>query len=212
MHALIIVDLQNDFIKGGSLEVPDAEKIIPLINTLVHYPFDLIIATKDWHPQDHISFAFNHNQPIGSTFQLGEYEQILWPIHCVQGSLGAEFAKGWDTTTIDKVFYKGTNSSIDSYSAFFDNQHKKTTGLSAYLKEKGVTQIFFAGLTTEYCVYFSVLDAIQEGFDVFVIVEACKGISPHPKETLKTLEKMQNAGASLVSFSEVESIVLNKAF
>lgn len=207
MRALIIVDLQNDFIKGGALEVPEGEKIIPLVNTLVHYPFDLVVATKDWHPQDHISFAFNHNQPIGSKVNLEKYEQILWPVHCVQESLGAEFAKGWDTTAIDKIFYKGTNSSIDSYSAFFDNRHEKTTGLSAYLKEKGVKQIFFAGLTTEYCVYFSVLDAIQEGFEAFVILEACKGIHANSGETLEALKKMQQAGAFLVSFTEVESLL-----
>lgn len=205
MKALILVDLQNDFMPGGALAVPQGDEIIPLINELVHYPFDLIIATKDWHPADHGSFASNHRKKVGEHIQLAGIDQILWPVHCLQGSLGAEFAPGWDTTTIDRVIYKGTNPLIDSYSTFFDNEHLQSTGLEDYLREKGAKDLFIAGLVTEYCVKYSVLDAIQLGFHPYVIVDACRGINLNPGDTEAALQVMRAAGAILLPFNEVKS-------
>lgn len=209
MKALIIVDLQNDFIKGGALAVNDAEQIIPLVNEITHYPFELIIATKDWHPSDHGSFANNHQKPIGSHIKLAGADQILWPAHCVQGTVGSEFAPGWDTTKIDKIVYKGTDPLIDSYSTFFDNNDQKSTGLEIYLKEKGVKQLFFIGLATDYCVKFSVLDALQLGFQAFVVVDACRGVNIHSNDSKKALQVMSEAGAILIPFSDLQTLLEN---
>lgn len=206
--ALILVDIQNDFLPGGALAVSDGDAIIPLINEMIHYPFDVIVATNDWHPSDHGSFASNHaDKKVGDHMQLGGLDQILWPVHCVQGTWGAEFAPGWDITEIDKVFYKGTDPLIDSYSTFFDNGHRKTTGLEIYLRDKGVTDVFIAGLTTEYCVTYSVLDALQLGFRPFVIVDACRGVNLEPNDVEIALETMRRAGAILLSFKDLKELM-----
>lgn len=208
VKALIVVDVQNDFVPGGSLGVPEGDLIIPLINELVHYPFDLIIATNDWHPQEHGSFATNHQgKKPGDHIQLGGLDQILWPPHCVQATWGAEFAPGWDTTQIDKIIYKGTDPLIDSYSIFYDNGHRKTTGLEIYLREKGVHEIYLAGLTTEYCIAYSVLDALQLGFRPYVILDACRGVNLQTGDTQKAIQKMEKAGAIILSFKEVKDLL-----
>lgn len=210
MKALILVDVQNDFLPGGALGVPESDAILPLINEMVHYPFDLIIATNDWHPSDHGSFASNHQgKKIGDHIQLGGLDQILWPIHCVQGTWGSEFGPNWDTTQVDKIIYKGTDPLIDSYSIFYDNGHRKTTGLEIYLRDKGVKDIFIAGLTTEYCVLYSVLDAIQLGFRPYVILDACRGVNLQPQDSEKAIEKMRKAGAILLSFKDVKELLEN---
>lgn len=206
--ALLIVDLQNDFVPGGALAVPDGDQIVPLIREMIHYPFDVIVATKDWHPADHGSFASNHEgKKVGDHIQLGGLDQILWPVHCVQGTWGAEFASGWDLTEVDKVLYKGVDPFIDSYSTFYDNGHRRTTGLEIYLREKGVTEIYIAGLTTEYCVAYSVLDALQLGFRPFVIVDACRGVNLKPDDTEKALATMRKAGAILLSFKDLKGLL-----
>ncbi len=160
-----------------SSSVKEGDAILPLINEMIHYPFDLVVATKDWHPLEHASFANNHKgKEVGNHINLGGLDQILWPAHCVQGTWGAEFAHGWETVKIDKVIYKGTDPFVDSYSAFYDNGHRRSTNLESYLREKGVDKLFVVGLATDYCVKFSVLDAMQLGFHAYVIVDACRGV------------------------------------
>lgn len=207
MKALLLVDIQNDFIPGGALAVKEGDEIIPLVNELVHYPFDLIVATKDWHPQNHGSFAANHGKKPGEHVKLVGIDQILWPTHCVQGTPGTDFAPGWDQTSLDKVIYKGTDPSIDSYSTFFDNGHLRSTGLENYLREKGVKDLFIAGLATDYCVKYSVLDALQLGFKPYVIIEACRGVNLQPEDSQQALRLMQQAGATLVSFADVKGLL-----
>lgn len=174
--ALILIDLQNDFITG-TLAVANSDKIFPIIQKLLLLPFDFIIATKDWHPKDHLSFANNHNKSPGEIISLGNTKQILWPSHCVQGTHGAEFSPHLDKSKISKIFYKGTNKFIDSYSTFFDNEHHHSTGLAEYLNENKIKEIYLAGLTTDYCVKYSVLDAVKLGFKTFIIIDACQGVN-----------------------------------
>lgn len=197
MKALIIVDVQNDFLPGGALAVKDGDKIIPLINKLQN-KFELIVATQDWHPKDHGSFASNHNKNPGEKIQLAGLEQILWPDHCVQETKGADFAADLKTEKFDKVFRKGTDKNIDSYSGFFDNGHKKSTGLADYLKEKGVTEVYIAGLATDYCVKFTALDAVNLGFNTNVILPACRGVGLNNGDIQRAVEEMANKGVKIM--------------
>jgi len=198
MKALILVDIQNDFVPGGALAVPEGDKIIPIVNRLQEH-FDLIVATQDWHPAGHGSFASNHKgKKTGDIVDLEGLTQILWSDHCIQETRGAEFVPDLDTSRFAKVFHKGTDLSIDSYSTFFDNAHRKSTGLENFLKEKGVNEIFIAGLATDYCVKYSALDAIQLGFRTFVIEDACRGVNLLPGDAEKAIEEMQNAGAIII--------------
>ncbi len=201
--ALLLVDLQNDFMPGGALPVQHGNEIIPLVNQLIQGSFDLIVATKDWHPSDHGSFADNHGKSPGEHVNLAGLDQILWPRHCVQGSHGSEFASGWNTTKIDQVIYKGIERDIDSYSTFFDNGHFRSTGLENYLKEKGIKDIYIAGLATDYCVKYSVLDALQLGFNTYVIIDACRGVNLKPNDSQEAFESMHKAGANLIWFKDV---------
>ncbi len=210
MRALLLVDIQNDFVPGGSLAVNHGNEIIPLINELLHYPFDLIIATKDWHPSDHGSFASNYGKKVGEHVNLAGVDQILWPVHCVQGTRGSDLAPGWDHTKIDKIIYKGTDALIDSYSTFFDNGHRKSTGLENYLREKSVKELYIAGLATDYCVKHTVLDAVQLGFNPYVIVDACRGVNLQPHDSQKALQLMQKAGATLVSFADIKDLLADQ--
>lgn len=208
MKALLLVDIQNDFLPGGALAVKHGETILPLINEIVHYSFDLIVATKDWHPNEHSSFVNNHEgKKIGDHINLGGLDQILWPAHCVQGTQGSEFAPGWNTTRIDKVIYKGTDSLIDSYSTFYDNGHRKSTGLELYLREKGIKDIFIAGLATDYCVKYSALDALELGFHPYVIVDACQGVNLQSNDVEKSIQEMRKAGAVLLSFKDLKDLL-----
>lgn len=201
--ALIIVDVQNDFIPGGSLAVKEGDQIIPFINKLLQSSFDLKIATKDWHPHNHGSFAVNHKKQPGEIVQLEGLEQILWPVHCVQETYGSEFAPGWDTSKLDKTIYKGSDKNIDSYSTFFDNGHRKSTGLEQFLRQHKVTDIYIAGLATDYCVKYSVLDAIKLGFNTYVIVDACRGVNLHPTDSTEALNEMRTHGAHLITSKEI---------
>ena len=165
MKALLLVDLQNDFLPGGALAVPEGDQVISVVNSLLKKKiFDCIVASKDCHPLDHGSFAVAHGRQAGQEIDLFGLKQILWPVHCVQGTQGAEFDPGLDTSKIEKIFYKGVEKNIDSYSAFFDNGHRRETGLQAYLHERGVRDLYVAGLATDYCVKYSVLDAAKMGF------------------------------------------------
>jgi nicotinamidase/pyrazinamidase len=198
MKALILVDIQNDFVPRGALAVPEGDKIVPIVNQLQER-FDLIVATQDWHPESHGSFASNHKgKKPGDIIELEGLTQILWPDHCIQETRGAEFVPDLDTSRFAKVFHKGTDPSIDSYSAFFDNAHRKPTGLDNFLKEKGVKEIYIAGLATDYCVKYSALDAIPLGFRTFVIEDACRGVNLKPGDAHKAIEEMRKAGAIII--------------
>jgi nicotinamidase/pyrazinamidase len=192
--ALIIVDVQNDFVPGGALAVAGGDDVIPVINRL-QTEFEIIVATQDWHPKNHGSFASNHpgNSP-GQIIDLNGLEQILWPDHCVQGTRGAEFVKGLNTFQIKRVFHKGTDPEIDSYSALYDNGHRKSTGLADYLKGLGVTEVFIAGLATDYCVKFTALDACHVGFKVHLVTAGCRGVNLKPDDSQKAIEEMRQAG------------------
>lgn len=199
MRALIVVDLQNDFMPGGALAVPEGDAVVPVANRLMP-EFELVLATKDWHPPDHGSFAARHpGKKPGDIIELAGLRQELWPVHCVQDTEGSEFHRDLNTTPIAKVFYKGTEKEIDSYSAFFDNAHRKSTGLGDYLKERGVSEICLLGLATDFCVKFSALDALKLGFKTNVVEDGCRGIDLNPGDVRKALEEIQNAGARLVT-------------
>jgi len=198
MNALIIVDLQNDFLPGGALAVPRGDEVLPLANELQRR-FDLVVATQDWHPPDHGSFAANHpGKTPGDRVMLDGIEQILWPVHCVQETHGAEFAASFDTSRITHVFHKGTDPQIDSYSTFFDNAHRRETGLADYLKERSIRNIYLMGLALDYCVKYSTLDARQLGFNAHVFLDGCRGIGLEPGDIDRTLDEMKRAGAVLL--------------
>ncbi|MBF8963127.1 bifunctional nicotinamidase/pyrazinamidase [Pontibacter sp. FD36] len=177
MKALLLIDIQNDFLPGGALAVPEGDLIIPIVNRLQEQ-FDLVVATQDWHPADHKSFASNHEgkSPFETTELLG-LPQVLWPDHCLQGTPGADLAPALETRKIEAIFRKGTNPEIDSYSGFYDNGRLKSTGLADYLRGKGVTQLYLAGLAADYCVYYSAKDALGEGFEKYFIEDATRPIS-----------------------------------
>ena len=196
MKTLVIVDVQNDFIKGGSLEVPYGESVIEPINNLVH-DYQLVIATKDWHPKDHISFASNHNnKKIGDLIKINGMDQALWPDHCIQNSFGSEFPSTLDISNLEKTIYKGSDSRIDSYSGFFDNGKIISTGLSNYLKERNIKQIDYVGLATDFCLKYTALDSLSEGFETRVIVNCIRGIDE--KGCKIALEEMKSRGIELI--------------
>lgn len=199
MSALILVDIQNDFLPGGALAVPEGDKILPVIDQLLQCSFDLIVASQDWHPQQHASFAAVHGKQPGENITLAGVEQTLWPIHCVQGSKGADLAPGWQKDKVDATIHKGTAEKVDSYSVFFDNARNSSTGLDAILKKKHISKLYIAGLATDYCVLFSVLDARKLGYEVYVVIDGCKGVNIHPGDDLKALQQMQQCGAFLIT-------------
>jgi nicotinamidase/pyrazinamidase len=201
--ALILVDLQNDFMPGGALAVPRGDEVVPLADQLQER-FDLVVATKDWHPSDHGSFAANHpGKKPGDRIILDGIEQILWPVHCVQNTHGAKFAPSFDTSRIAHIFHKGTERNIDSYSTFFDNAHRRHTGLAHYLKKRGIKDIYLMGLALDYCVKYSALDARQLGLTTYIILDGCRGIELEPGDVDRALEEMKDAGAILLKSSDV---------
>lgn len=196
---LLLIDLQNDFFTGGALAVPGAEAILPTVQALLNRPFDTVIATKDWHPANHVSFASNHpGRSPGDTLLVNGVVQHLWPRHCVAGSRGAEFAPGWDSTKVQHVIYKGTDPKIDSYSAFYDNQQLHQTELADLLAQLKIQELYVAGLATDYCVQYSVLDALSLGIATTVVVPGCRGVDLTPGDVQRSLETMRSSGAQLV--------------
>ena len=198
MKALIIVDLQNDFLPGGGVPVPHSDEVIPLANELQRR-FALILATQDWHPPNHGSFAANHKgKKPGDRIILDGIEQILWPAHCVQNTHGAEFASAFDTSRIADIFHKGIDPLIDSYSTFFDNAHSRHTGLAHYLEERSIKDIYLLGLALDYCVKYSALDARQLGLNTHVILDGCRGIDLESGDIDRALDEMKRAGTRIL--------------
>jgi nicotinamidase/pyrazinamidase len=196
MKTLIITDVQNDFLPGGALGIAKADEIIPVINALIP-TFDHVIATQDWHPPHHISFASTHHKKVGERIFIDGIEQILWPDHCIQHTKGAELSSLLKTESIAKVFHKGTDPKIDSYSAFFDNARRRHTGLESYLRKNHLTDLFFVGLATDYCVLYSVLDALELGFNVTVIAAGCRPVNLKEGDGERALQIMRSKGAHL---------------
>jgi nicotinamidase/pyrazinamidase len=203
VKALILTDIQNDFLPGGALAVPEGDAVIPVANRLQE-AFSLLVATQDWHPANHGSFAANHpGSQVFEQIDLNGLPQTLWPVHCVQNTTGAAFAPGLKQERMAKVFRKGTESGIDSYSALFDNGHRKSTGLGEWLKQSLVTHVFVCGLTTDYCVKFTALDAVQMGFKTSVIEDACRGVNLRPDDVSHAIAEMKRAGVEIVQSSQV---------
>jgi nicotinamidase/pyrazinamidase len=197
MKALILVDIQYDFCPGGSLAVPEGDEIIPLVNRL-QKAFDLIVATQDWHPRGHGSFAGTHGKPPYEAVILNGSPQTLWPDHCVQGTHGADLVAALDKTRIARIFQKGTDPRIDSYSGFLDADHKNSTGLADFLREHHVARVYIAGLATDYCVKYTALDAVQLGFEAYVIRDACRGVNLQPGDSEAAIREMKTAGVKII--------------
>ena len=202
-EALIIIDVQNDFCTGGNLEVKNGEEVVPVINSISGL-FGKVIATQDWHPSNHKSFASNNKgaKPL-EMIDLNGIMQVMWPDHCIQGSKGADFHYDLKTNVIDLIIRKGTNPELDSYSAFLENDHKTKTGLSGYLKNLNIKTLYFAGLATDYCVYFSAMDALDEGFEVYVILDACRGVDFPESNITRTIGLMKTAGIKFISSKDL---------
>jgi len=203
MKALILVDIQNDFLPGGALAVPDGDMVIPVINRL-QAVFPIVIATQDWHPANHRSFAANHpGRRVFEQIQLNGLPQTLWPVHCVQHTHGVELAAKLDRGRIARVFPKGTDANIDSYSGLFDNNRHMSTGLSEWLKAQGVTDVFICGLATDYCVKFTALDAVRLGFKTFLIEDASRGVNLRPDDVKNAIAEMRSAGVTVVQSADL---------
>ena len=195
---LLVVDVQNDFCPGGALAVPDGDAVVPAVAALMPL-FDHVVLTQDWHPPGHGSFASSHpgRRPF-ETIEAAYGEQVLWPDHCVQGTPGAAFHPDLDTTRAELILRKGFRREIDSYSAFFENDHRTRTGLSGFLRERGFRRLFLAGLATDFCVKWSALDARREGFGVVVLEDACRGIDLDGS-LARAREEMRQAGVVLTT-------------
>ena len=203
MRALILVDIQNDFMPGGALPTRGGDEIIGVVNRLQKL-FPLVVATQDWHPQNHGSFASNHpGRKPGEVIDLNGLPQVLWPDHCVQETSGAELHADLDQEPIAEVIRKGTDPAIDSYSGFFDNAHRKATGLEDVLRSKGVTEVHVVGLATDYCVKYTALDSLSLGFRTVVISDACRGVDLHEGDIEAALLEMRNAGAEVIDSERV---------
>jgi len=203
MNALLIIDVQNDFCPGGSLAVPQGDSVIPVINSLIP-KFDAVIQTQDWHTAGHHSFASSHDgkNPY-DTVELEYGTQVLWPDHCVQGTQGAEFHKDLNTTKTEVIIRKGFRKEIDSYSTFFENDQKTRTGLTGYLRERGITDLYATGLATDFCVKWSVIDGIKENFNVHVIEDAVRGIDIEGSVS-QAWKEMKKAGAAVLESDSIK--------
>jgi nicotinamidase/pyrazinamidase len=203
MDALILVDIQKDFLPGGSLEVKEGDRVIPVANALQAY-FELVVATQDYHPRDHGSFAANHEEKKpGDYIELNGLEQILWPVHCVQGTEGAEFADDLKMEKVQKVFKKGVDAGIDSYSGFYDNGHKRATGLAEYLREKKVDRVFIVGLAADVCVKFTAMDALNEGFKTVVVSDGTRAVNLQEGDYEKTMKELREKSAEIRESREI---------
>ncbi len=202
MKALLIVDVQNDFCPGGSLAVYEGDRIVPVINRLIE-KFDHIIQTQDWHPEGHLSFASSHQgKSPYDTVEMDYGTQVLWPDHCVQGSSGADFHPDLNTTKTQVIIRKGFRKSIDSYSTFFENDQKTSTGLTGYLRERGITELYTVGLATDFCVKWSALDGMEQGFNMHIVEDAVQGIDLNGSLE-QAWKELGDAGVGVVSAAEL---------
>lgn len=205
MKALILVDLQHDFLPTGALPVPEGDEVIPVANRLMPH-FDLVVAMQDWHPADHGSFAANHpGKHPGEMIELDGLAQMLWPVHCMRETPGAALAPSLDTVRITHVVQKGIDPRIDSYSGFFDNGQRQSTGLEDLLKALDVTEVYLLGLATDYCVKFTALDARRLGFTTYLVTDGCRGVNLQPGDVEQAIDEMQQAGIALLNSCELET-------
>jgi len=201
MKTLIIVDLQNDFVPGGTLEVPEGDQIIPIINR-IQKKFDLVVATQDWHPADHVSFASNHkNKKPLDRIEWHGTEQILWPDHCVQETWGAELHPDLDTKKVEVIFRNAMDPAIDSYSGFYDNDHLKDSGLGGFLRARNANPLYFCGLAADVCVYYSIKDALNEGFSAVLIEDATRPIDAEGYERVR--KEITQKGCKIIKSTEI---------
>jgi len=201
--ALLLIDLQNDFMEGGALAVPNGSDVIPIANRLMPQ-FPLVIATQDWHPANHQSFASQHQGiELYSQFDLHGLPQTAWPDHCVQDTFGAELGPGLDLSMIHERVMKGTDPSIDSYSGFFDNGHRRGTGLTELLRKHAIAEVTIMGLATDYCVLYSALDAIREGFATTVLIDGCRGVGLAKTDIDRAWNTMRRAGVRCIASERV---------
>lgn len=201
MRTLIMIDLQNDFMPGGALEVPDGDAVVPVVNS-IEGNFDLVLATQDWHPRGHKSFASSHEgkKPFDK-IDLHGIDQVLWPDHCVQESRGAKLHAGLNMRPVEAIFRNGMDTEIDSYSAFFDNAHRKSSGLAGYLREKGADELYFCGLAADVCVYFSIMDAVNEAFTSFLLLDATRPLDKEKFSLQK--KKMRDRGVKILQTKDL---------
>lgn len=201
MKALIILDLQNDYLPGGSMQVPGGDEIIPVINNIQKY-FRIIVATRDWHPVNHGCLASNHDgRKPGDVIKLAGQNQTLWPDHCIQGSPGAEISPLLNQALISNFIFKGSDPDIDSYSGFYDNGHMKETGLHAYLRRNGIAAVYICGLAADRGVYNTAKDAVLLGYETYVLTDATRGMDN--ADTLKAFEDLEKRGVHIISSSEI---------
>ncbi|KQA16734.1 bifunctional nicotinamidase/pyrazinamidase [Vibrio metoecus] len=200
--ALLLVDIQNDFSPRGALPVPDGDAVVPVINQLIPL-FEHVIATKDWHPAQHASFASVQGKAPGEVIDLNGIPQVMWPEHCIQNTQGAEFIDGLEVQQITHTVLKGTHPDVDSYSGFFDNQRFHATGLAEYLSSHGISDVYIAGLATDYCVKFTALDAISLCFNTWVIQDACRGVELNVGDCATAWHEMQTAGCQLINAQQL---------
>lgn len=190
-QVLLVIDVQNDFCPGGSLAVHDGDKVVPVVNRLASH-FDLVVATQDWHPENHVSFAKNHpGKNVHDQIEVNGISQVLWPAHCVAGTRGADFHPALNTENFKLILRKGTHPSIDSYSAFMENDKKTVTGLEGYLKGLRIEHIYVCGLATDYCVFHSVMDAARIGFKTYAVIDGCRGVDVPQGSVERTLAVMK---------------------
>jgi nicotinamidase/pyrazinamidase len=201
--ALVLVDLQYDFCPGGALAVPHGDETIAVANRVARR-FDLVVATQDWHPADHGSFATNHGdaRPY-DVIDLHGLEQVLWPVHCVQGTRGAELHADLEHARITRVFQKGADPRVDSYSGFHDNGRRNSTGMGEWLKAQGVDTIYALGLATDYCVKFTALDGVRDGFDVYLVADGCRAVELSPGDGERAIEEMRSAGVTVLQSGDI---------
>jgi len=203
MKALIIADVQNDFCPGGALAVPEGDRVVSVINRIQPL-LELVVATQDWHPIDHGSFAANHpGRSPGEQIELAGLPQILWPVHCVQNTPGAALHPALDRSRIARVFQKGTDPNLDSYSGFFDNGHRSSTGLDEYLRGHDVGEVYVCGLTTDYCVKATALDAASLGFKTYLVEDACRGVELCPGDVQKAIAQMRRQGVFVLQSGDL---------
>lgn len=202
MDALVLVDIQNDFMPFGALPVVEGDLVVPVANRLMPQ-FEVVVATQDWHPADHGSFAVNHPGALpGDVVELGGFPQVLWPEHCVMDAPGASFHSGLDIGPVRHVVRKGSDPGIDSYSGFFDNDHQSATELASVLRGLGVARIVLLGLATDYCVKYTALDGAALGFEVVVVSDGCRAVELARGDGERALAQMAASGARIVTSGE----------